>query len=559
MTDNNPKFQALNRSNDGVDKADKVQMALDFEWGREHMGTKLPKTLLTSLKTGTGIFYLPWVASADRGRGQVKCIEVNPFNFFPDPMATSMEDAEYVIYATYKSEGIVKKMFPNKADMLSGGGIAHDDLVAQVPLTPVNNQILVLECWVRDYTTIDIEKDGNVTKKRSYPNGRVITVAPVQGVVLSDKENPYNDGKFPFVLLKDYDVPFQFWGNGDVEQLLSPQFSLNELNNAIIDNAKLTANMPWIIDKNSGIPLNSLTNESGLVIRKNPGTEVRRDTPPSMPMYVVSKAQELKTDIEYVAGVHDSTRGQAGGSVVAAQAIMALQEAGQARIRLKVKIMEEALSELATMWYARMQQFWKEDRIIRMADVNGKVITGNLSPKELSADFDIIISTGSTMPLNKNAMLDLMIRLGQTQGEDGMPIVDREAIMEFIPIGNKQQILKRFEERREGQLNAEAEAMEQQLEQMAQMIEQLTGEMESIRQEHDKSLKEKKDNELIQKGYKRGQSESGLTDDEMSGIIDSESKIPDEVLQAMETLSEEEMAKLLELVPDLDQVIAQNT
>ena len=29
-------------------------------------------------------------------------IPVNPFNLFVDPLATSVEDAEYIIYASYK-------------------------------------------------------------------------------------------------------------------------------------------------------------------------------------------------------------------------------------------------------------------------------------------------------------------------------------------------------------------------------------------------------------------------------------------------------------------------
>ena len=63
--------------------------------------------------------------------------------------------------------------------------------------------------------------------------------------------------------------------------LLSPQQAVNDLSNQVIDNAKHTANMQWIIDKNAGIPKGELTNRPGLIIRKNPGAEVRRDSPPS--------------------------------------------------------------------------------------------------------------------------------------------------------------------------------------------------------------------------------------------------------------------------------------
>jgi len=558
MTDNNPKFQALARTPEGREKAELVQLALDYEWDRSRMSTKLPQIINTSLITGTGVVYLPW----NDKQKQVTPMVINQMNFFPDPMATSMADAEFVIYATYKHINIVKKLFPHQAEYLTGTGVTDDDLVAQKVTQPISNQILILECWCRDYTTIDPEEDehGDIKKgARKYPKGRVITVAPVQGIVLNDRKNPYNDGKFPFVLFKDYDVPFTFFGSGDVEQLLSPQFSLNELNNAVIDNAKLTANSPWVVDKNCGIPHNSLTNEDGLVIRINPGTNLRRMEIPSMPQYITNKILELKGDIETIAGIHNSTRGEAGDSVVAAQAIMALQEAGQARVRLKVRIMEQALAEVATMWYSRMQQFWKADRIIRISDINGKLTMGNITPVDLALDFDIIITAGSTMPVNRNAMLDLMIRLGQTQAEDGLPMVDREAIMEFIPINNKQQILERMNKRAEGRLQEEAQAMEQQLDQMTEMIQSLSQQVEKLNDEHEKIKESNKEKELVQNGYEKGKSDQGLTDDDIYGIIESEKKIPDEILQEIELLSDEEIQQLLQVYPDLADVIANNS
>ena len=210
------------------------------------------------------------------------------------------------------------------------------------------------------------DEDGNkiAKRQRKYKNGRIVTVCPEFDVVLSDKENPYNDGKFPFHLLKCYDIPFQFWGKGEIENLLSPQQYINDLTNQVVDNAKLTANMPWVIDKNAGIGKGQLTNRPGLIIRKNPGTEVKR-LQPQMPSYVQEMVQTFKTDIETISGIHDVTQGRKPGSISAASAIMALQEAAQARIRLKVKLMELTLGEIGLMWHYRLKQFWKTNRWAR--------------------------------------------------------------------------------------------------------------------------------------------------------------------------------------------------
>lgn len=594
MIDNNPKFVALARTMEGVERADVVQKAMDYEWDREKMSLKLYSTLIPTLVIGNGIFYVPW--DGDHGKdGNVRCIPVDPNNIYVDPLATSFDDAEYVIYAVYQHVNQLKKKFPTKAKELSGGDIKFSELVADKDreASKITNQVLVLEMWMRDYTTVEHEekdKDGSpitVTTKK-YPHGRVVITAPELSVVLSDKPNPYNDGKFPFVQLKDYDIPFKFWGKGDVEQVLSPQHYMNELNNQIIDNAKHTANMQWIVDKNAGIPQGSLTNRPGLIIRKNPGSEIRRDTPPPMPAYVNDKVQELKADMETISGIHDASSGDRPTGIQAGNAIMALQEAGQTRIRLKVKLLEEALSELATMWYSRMQQFWIEDRFVRLTKEEGITEFDKITTNDLSLDYDIKITAGSTMPANKSAKLDLMIRLGQTMAEDGLPIVDRRSILEFVDIKDKKGLIDRMEEL------AGAGTVAQQVEQLTQKEEQDVKEMASIMQDLTKQVKDisgqlqsieqqwqqvvaeneklKLERDSKQKGYEEGLKEipPDLAPDEKMGMQMMRDKnkedefeaqvksgqIPAEALNELQQLPDKELQALIEQYPQIEQMLA---
>lgn len=562
MTDNNPQFQALARTPEGKEKARKIQTALDYEWDRENMRSKLSKAILTALQTGTAIFYLKW----DKQTSNVKCVLVNPLSIYPDPMATSFDDAEYVIYATYQHINQLKKMYPEKASQLIGSDVSMPELTGKKINETTNTQVLVLECWTRDYTYIDVEEviSGQKVKnkKMKYPNGRVITCAPILGVVLSDSPSPYKDGKFPFVALKDYDVPFEFWGRGEVEQLLSPQAYMNELNNCILDNAKHTANVPWVVDKNSGIPYNGLSNRPGLVIRKNPGSEVSRPAPPNMPIYVQNKVMELKQDIESIAGVHDVTQGRQVSGVTAAQAILALQEAGQSRIRLKVRIMEDALSELACMWYSRMQQFWKKERSIRIVDGKGKVTVDVMTSEDLKYDYDIKITAGSTMTMNRSAILDMMIRLAQSPAEDGLPMVDREAVVEYLPTADKYEMLDRFknntQQQMAQQMQAQQEQLQQTFEQIFQAIEQLAKEVQTMSKEHGKIKEEAKQKEIFNKGMQRGINQQDLTDSEIYDIIHGGKKIPDDILLDIESLGDDEMQQLLQAVPNLQEILENN-
>lgn len=591
MLDNDPKFQAMPRQPEGMDLSNDLQEALLYEWDREKVNTKLYRELINTLVTGNSVFFLPWDSDAKN----VKAIAVNPFNIFPDPLATCVDDSEYIIYASYKNAFELKRLFPDKAERLHGSSVNYSELVYDNDKNSrVDNQVLVLEVWTRNYETEE-SQEGDIKKvKQKYPTGRVITVCPELSLVLSDKKNPYNDGKFPFVLVKDYDVPGKFWGEGEVAQLISPQKHMNELNNSIIDNAKATANMPWIVDRNSGIKQGSITARPGLIIRKNPGSEVRRDNPPSMPMYVSNTVETIKSDIEMISGIHNTLRGENSSGVYTAQGILALQEAGQVRIRLKVKLLEEALGELALLWVSRMKQFWKDDRWLLISKIDGSYDFKRFTTEVLNYDYDIRITAGSTMPVNRGAMLDLMIRLAQTQMPDGQPLVDREAVVHYLPEEIKSSLMERMEKNQSSltQINQAIEELGQGLEELGQGLEQMGQGLEQVAEESNSADEEQvsvieelmkaveqlneqmlqligKHDSMVEDGKKKEEIKKMQDDFYNKGYVDAEKLysqsdeipdqsqdgmemgLPDEILGGIESLDDEQLRLLLEQNPGL--------
>ncbi|MDD3414880.1 MAG: hypothetical protein PHY47_12880 [Lachnospiraceae bacterium] len=552
MTDNDPKILILPKTPDGAENIDKLQNAFDYEWVRGKMGRKLPQAITIALQIGTAVIGMFWDGKDENGLGNVKPTLINPFNLYPDPMATCIEDAEYVIYATYKHVNELKKRYPDKANLLSGGTINYKELVSSgIDTSNVQNQILILECWLRDYTTMAVEEDIDGEKKKvlkqKYPKGRIITCCPELNVILEDKKSPYDDGEFPFKIIKCYDVPFEFWGKSEIEQLLSPQTYINDLMNQIIDNAKITANMPWVIDKNAGIGKGQLTNRPGLIIRKNPGSEVKRLIPPPMPNYVAETVNTLKRDIEVISGIHDVTRGEKPGSISAASAIMALQEAAQARIRLKVKSMEHSLSEIGQSWYSRMKQFWVTNRWVRFEDEEGNYSFSEITKEDFDAEIDFVIVGGSTMPQNKSAMLDLIIRLAQTTAEDGMPMVDRETVLTYTSVADKKKIIKKFNDmsnqRAQSQQQADSQAQQQMLMQM-----QIQAESEQAQLDNQKQIAMMKEvgrvgSQIMNTQNSDGKSEKSKEKPKSSSIDDLTDEQLNEVIKLI--LSDPQMLQMI--------------
>ena len=269
------------------------------------------------------------------------------------------------------------------------------------------------------------------------------------------------------------------------------------------------------------------------------------------------------------------------------------------RIRLKVKMLEEALGSMAEAWVNRMRQFWKEKRWIGITDSQGQFDIRAMNNQMLEYEYDVRISAGSTMPVNRGAMLDLMIRLAQTPMPDGQNLVDRDAVAQFLPPEIKSSLLKRMNEEQatlseveqgmqqmqEGmqelaaQLQEQLQALGQQLQQLGQesrendeqtfeVIEEITNAIDDVKQqilqledeyaklEEENNLKEKEEKireQAYNKGYK--EAEQSLTQS-VPTDFESVASAPDDILSDLELMSDEELAELYENNPDaLDKLL----
>lgn len=571
MLSNYPKPVVLPKREMFFEKAIMVQNVLEYEYRRTKMFEILNMALPQGLIYGNFILGVFWNGEASRGLGEIEPVLISPFNFFIDPMATSIDDAEYVMYATYKNYGEIAKSYPDKAEKIKNsvtGNIDENLSFGKGNTDNARNQVLYIEAYFRDYAYVtevedEIDNSGNPTgnkyeiKKMKYPNGRRVCLAG--DVLLSDGENPYNDGKFPFVSWKCYPVANSFWALSDVEMLVSPQKHMIDLIDDVIENANLMGNPVWIMDKNSGVERNSLTNRKGLVVRKNPGSEVRRETPPSMPGYIQAMINELKQDIEIISGVFEATRGQRPASITSGVAITALQEQSQGRIKLKTQNLEFTLSDFFSMCLRRIQQFWVVPRTVRMFGTeyvpnSQKVEDGrymrfeSVSKDEIDGDFDIEILTGSTMPINRSARLEQLLRLSQTPAEDGMPMIDRRTVLEYTELDNVDEIIKRFEQQKEQQMQ---QAKQENMMQQQNVLEQ----------QNNKAINEA-DNAMLQaqlQAENKAMPQEGLqaNPNDVQSVPDDVTNNIQQLVDLMGEMSPQEIDELIAERPEIGQILQQ--
>ncbi|MHA2068859.1 MAG: portal protein, partial [Candidatus Thorarchaeota archaeon] len=318
MTDSRPKISFLPTEPADKDFAELLNDVLDADWETNNWLQELTQVIYDAHFYGTGVSRLEYDPDDNYGLGGIVYERADPFYCFPDPDATDVnKKSEFFIYAEPMCTEKLRKKYPKykqyiKADLADfvdsdkGHGGPSQPKIQRIldrdlPGSDASEfksqnqeQSLVITCFVKDKEIIEEEvketaPDGSVKtvyqQRLAFPKGRKIVL--ISGVPVEDEEFPYEDGEFPYSRLVNYSDPGRFWGISEVEQLESPQKIFNKLVSFTLDVLTLMGNPVWIVDYDSGVDPENLVNRPGLVIEKEPGSEVRRQEGTQLQPYVM--------------------------------------------------------------------------------------------------------------------------------------------------------------------------------------------------------------------------------------------------------------------------------
>lgn len=316
-------------------------------------------------------------------------------------------------------------------------------------------------------------------KKLKYPNGRKICM--VNGMILDDGPNKYEDGKFPFARLVNYIDPRVFYGISEIEQLESPQTIFNKVLSFALDTMTLMGNPIWVVDNTSGIDTDNIFNRPGLIIEKEPNSEVRREAGVQISSDAFQLTDRLRNWFNEQSGSTDITAGAVPKGVTAASAIQSLQEAAQTRLRLKSRHLDSFLQDVGQLWVSRAFQFYDTPMVVRLTGnddaqrffkmhiekqpqedgsikkvavirtytngINGEPPKEDLVEKqyEIMGDFDVRVSTGSSLPFAKVEQANKAYELFDRG------IIDAQEVLKSVDYPNAEAVTQRMNEQKAAQ------------------------------------------------------------------------------------------------------------
>ena len=514
MTDTSPSFGLVARDPNDFDFAELFVHVVRVWWNKRSLNHVLVESLMDACVTDVGIMKVTWNPDMDDGRGDVEVVVRDPRNVYVPKNAVDFDrDCPWVIDEYFMSRGKLSMLFQEhrediknaptynapSEDSTDGDMRVHivsavdqavprgpDDGSSGTDVVGDNEDLRVWEIWMDDDTVIEVEEINQNTQeaetivKKKYPHGRMITMLPDAKKIVQDVENPRRDGEKPFVRLVDMLVPRSFYGDGEIGPTIDTQKMVNKTFKTIFDWANMMSNPCWIIDNNSGVEPDMITNAIGQVIVKNPNTTVMRQDATSLPPQIFELYHTLMSLADTQSGVHDVTQGRKPAGITAATAIETLQEAAQTRVRLKERNLLVSLIRLGRLVVSDMLQNYTEPRIIQITGVDeakgnwpdyikfyveqtddgenapmyspvtrkivydeeaGQYVEQDAQTGSPSVgDFELEVTTGSSMPYLKEQRSSQAMRLWETQA------IDQQALLDVLDFPEKDQVLNRMNE-----------------------------------------------------------------------------------------------------------------
>jgi hypothetical protein len=334
---------------------------------------------------------------------------VSIFDMFVDPDARHPKEMRWIAQRTWRpvQDVRVDSRYDPKARKQVGAstrfvstGSGDDDgrAVNDTPDQGALSYCEIIEFYdIKRHEVSTFAMDGDTSSEsQNTRDAYLIKPAPI----------PFSSGH-PFRMLRNYEVPDNFYPMGEIESIESLQLELNETRNQMLNHRKRFARK-WIyassmFDEDGVRALESDVDNTMIPILgdANPSQYIAPLPSIGTPPDFYNQSALIEEDINTISGVSDYMRGQPESAIrrTATEAAM-IQDAANSRARDKLSKIESFLSEVGEAVIGLMQQFLDGEHVARVTSVAGRAWV-NYDADYLQGSYDYEVEGGSTEPRNE--------------------------------------------------------------------------------------------------------------------------------------------------------------
>ena len=322
---------------------------------------------------------------------------ISVFDMFVDPDATHPKDMRWIAQrirrpiadckkdTTYTTKGR-KELTPT----MGGKWDTSDDVPAHgsKPEPEKGGYVEVWEFW-------DIKRG---TVQTFTTSGEHFLRAP--------KASPY-PFRQPFYMLRNYEVPDEFYPMGELEAIEVLQHELNSTRTQMLNHRKKFSRK-WLYHKNSfttqGIEALESDQDNVMVPVESdlPLTQVVGPMPVAItPPEFYNQSSMIRDDINLVTAVSEYSHGSMPEVRRTATEAAMIQDSQNARAADKLAKVEFELAAIASMLLQTLQTFLTGEHVVRIVGRDGAPSWAFYDREFIAGQFDFEVEAGSTQPQNE--------------------------------------------------------------------------------------------------------------------------------------------------------------
>lgn len=309
-----------------------------------------------------------------------ECEHVSVWNFYPDPEASSMQDAEYVVQRHKMSRTQIRQLKTRpyfmkdsiQAAIAKGSDYTqkHWEMAMNDDSTqPESERWEVLEFW--GFVDVEhLEENGvNIPKEYKDLDELNCNIWVCNGEVIRFVLNPFKPTNIPYYAVPFEHNPYSFFGIGIAENMDDTQTLMNGFMRMSIDNAALSGNLIIEVDESNLVPGQDLSIYPGKVFRRQggaPGQAIFGTKFPNVAQENLQLFDKARVLADESTGFPSFAHGQTGVSGVGrtASGISMLMSAANGSIRTVVKNVDDyLLRPLGKAFFAFNMQFDYDEEI----------------------------------------------------------------------------------------------------------------------------------------------------------------------------------------------------
>jgi len=492
--DNYPEPNMLPREKSDEEEAKMLSDVVPVVLERNDYKSTYDNAWWYKLKHGCVAYGIFWNENLENGLGDIDIQKLDLLNLYWEPGQTDHQKGKNFFVATLVDNDILKSTYK---------GI--------IPSDYSGSKIIDIKKYIFD-DTIDINDKSVVIDhyyRKNIDGKMVLHLSKFVdeyglGCTEDDPEQYpdglYAHGKYPIefdVLFPEEGTPIGF---GYINVVRNPQMYIDKLDQIITKNALISGKQRFIIKDGGAINEAELLDLGSDIVHSSSSIgedNIRIIQGNPLHPFIVNHREMKIQELKETSGANDFSRGEGGGGITAASAIMALQEAGNKLSRDMIQRAYVCHKKLVDMTIELIAQYYTEDRKFRIDGRDGtqRFITYNNKnlqqqqlpsmyegeePKYRKPIFDIKVKPEKQSPFSRMAHNELAKELFGAGMFNPEAAQQSLVALEMMQFEGKDKIIQKIQEnaqflQQQQQVQQQIQQMQQQIQQLSMYIQKLTG------------------------------------------------------------------------------------